>query len=73
MSEASELLHSMALWIPDTYRAPHTKYGPGYLVARMTGERREIIKTLKSSDLENERPDSCWMYQEPKRKGRWGL
>lgn len=71
MSKASELLFGMTLLIPDCYKAPYTKYGPGQMVLRMSQENRDILKTLKSEDLQNMRPDACPMFQHVGR-GRWG-
>ena len=73
MSKASDFLNDFVVFIPDIYKAPWTKYGPGKLIEKMSPEDRELLKTLKSEDLQNIRPDSCWMYSPPKRKGRWGL
>ena len=74
MSKAVDFLDDYVLWLPEIYKAPYTKYGPGQLVLqKMSPEQRELLKTLKSEDLQNIRPDSCWMYSPPRRRGRWGL
>jgi len=72
MSKASDLLDDYVLFIPDCYKAPWTKVGPGGMIEKMSPEKREILKTLKSEDLQNVRPDSTWIYQKPQGKGRWG-
>lgn len=71
MSKASDFLHDYCLFIPDCYKAPYTKVGPGGMIEKMSPENRELIKTLKSEDLQNVRPDSCYMFQHVGR-GRWG-
>ncbi len=73
MSEASDFIHDLVLLMPDSWKAPWTKLGPGQVILKMSQEKRDIIKNLKSEDLQNVRPDSCFMFQEPRRKGRWGL
>jgi hypothetical protein len=71
MSKASDLLDDYVLIIPDCYRAPYTKVGPGGMIEKMSADKREILKTLKSEDLQNIRPDANPMYQATG-KGRWG-
>ena len=51
-----------------------SRLGPGQMVMRMSADKREILKTLKSEDLQNIRPDAIWGKSElSKKKGRWGL
>jgi hypothetical protein len=57
MTPAAEYIFNFSLWIPDCYRAPYTKYGPGQFVLSRSQETRELLKTLKSEDLRNIRDD----------------
>ncbi len=67
MSEASEFLDNFCLIMPDCYK----KRPVGQVVLRMSPEKRALLATLKSEDLQNVRPDSCWLYN-LQGKGRWG-
>lgn len=47
------------------------KLGPGQVVEKkLSQEEKDIIKNLKSEDLQNMRYDAVW-FCNPKRKGRW--
>jgi hypothetical protein len=81
MSKASDFLCEYVLCIPDCYKAPWTKVGPGGLIEKMSPENRELLATLKSEDLRNIRPDTIfgtpenwkkWGCAPPKTKGRFG-
>lgn len=74
MSKASEFLRDLVLFMPESWQGPNSKHGPGQVIEKkVSPENRELLKTLKSEDLENERPDANMFYSKPKRKGRWGL
>lgn len=71
MSErALEALQELILtgWCRDGW--PHL--GPGKVLAKAKPENRELLKMLTSDDVCNVRLDSIG-FQEPRRKGRWGL
>lgn len=64
------------------YCVDSSRLGPGQVVIKMSAEKREILKTLTSDDLQNIRPDTIfgtpeqqkeWGFEPKKRKGRWGL
>lgn len=57
MTPAAEYIWNFSLLIPDCYRAPWTKYGPGQYVLSRSKEVRDMLKTLKSEDLRNIRDD----------------
>lgn len=57
MTPAAEYIWNLSLLMPDCYKAPWTKYGPGQFVESRSEETREILKTLKSEDLRNIRDD----------------
>lgn len=59
MSKASDILDEFILImsVHDNWQAPHTKYGPGQLLAKMTPEEREAIMELRSDDIKDIRPD----------------
>ena len=46
------------------------RFGPGQLVLSRPQKERDELSKLKSSDLQNLRPDSIGLGQK-KRKGRW--
>lgn len=71
MSEASDFLDGYAILIPNGHRSK--LLGPGQAFLSLSQERQEMLKTLKSSDWDNLRPDFLWFYPSKKRKGRWGL
>ena len=62
MSKASDFLNHYILFIPEKYKHPHTKYGPGQVVMQMSNEKRELLQSLKSEDLQNMRPDACSIF-----------
>ena len=61
MKPAAELIFDLTLWMPDAWRAPHTKHGVGQVVLNMNETQREKLKMLKSEDLRNIRDDAVYV------------
>jgi hypothetical protein len=69
MSKAFDILYEVIL---STFVGEsHKRFGPGGLITKLPPEKREILKTLSSTELENMRPDACFL-RGPVGKGRWG-
>jgi hypothetical protein len=57
MSKASEYLNDLV--VGPQPASWHNK-GPGQVVLELSQEKRDLLKTLKSEDLTNQRFDSIW-------------
>ncbi len=67
MTPAAEYVYNLSMFMPDVYKAPYTKYGVGQFVLTRSEETREMLKTLKSEDLKNIRPDLVFVPDDRRR------
>lgn len=71
MKEAVRIIENMCRHIRTLSPGIYNGKGPGQAVLGLSEAKRDIIKELKSSDLQNMRYDSVWGYNPNQRKGRW--
>lgn len=57
MSPAAEYIFNLSLTMTACYQAPYTKYGPGQFVLTRDEKTRQVLRQLKSEDLQNIRDD----------------
>ena len=66
LSPAAEYIFNLSIWMPDPYKAPYSKYGPGQFVLSRSPETRAMLSQLKSEDMLKIRNDLILVPPDPR-------